>query len=292
MEAETIRADIEAALGQKVTSLEPVSGGDIHRTFSAILANRERVFVKYNDQAPNDMFFKEASGLHWLRQTNAFAVPEVLHVGHSLLVLEYIERGPARSDFGVWNAELGEGLCQLHQYCEKSFPLKEFGFGESNYIGMLQQDNLHHSDWASFYAERRLQPMLTLAIGKRLAPPTWQKRFDALYHRLPSLMGDKEPPVRLHGDLWSGNIMTGTGGTLWVYDPAVYAGHREVDIAMLALFGNLSEDFYAAYNSLVPLQPGYKQRLTLYQLYPLLVHLNLFGTSYVSAINSALEQYE
>jgi fructosamine-3-kinase len=196
------------------------------------------------------------------------------------LALEWLEPGRSGPDF---DARLGEGLARLHRAGAPGF-----GWSEPNFLATLPQDNTPERDWPSFYARRRLAPLLRRAQDAGLAAPDWSSAFERLYARLPELAGPPEPPARLHGDLWSGNVHRDPSGAPCLIDPAVYGGHREMDLAMLTLFGSPSPAFFAAYDRAWPLAVGWRERLPLWQLYPLLAHVCLFGAGYVGAVDGRL----
>jgi len=283
-------------LGVAVRQLQPLAGGDINSAFSALLGDGTRVFVKTNSRAPHDLFEAEAQGLNWLRVPGGLRVPEVIDfctpdsvqpAEPPFLVLEYIDRGRP----GPRHAEtLGRGLAALHRA-----GTDRFGLSRDNYIGWLVQSNRpvspdagNQSRWCDFYRSRRLEPLVRRATDRELAPARLSRQFDRLFVRLEALCGPEEPPARLHGDLWGGNCLPDDKGAPVLIDPAVYGGHREVDLAMMKLFGGFSERAFAAYDEAYPLQPNHTDRVPLYQLYPLLVHLNLFGGTYLDAVDKAL----
>ena len=280
---------VERALGIRVMSTRPLTGGDINVAFAVRLATGREVFVKTNQRADLRMFPCEARGLAWLAQANAIRLPAVLAVsaetddGPHVLVLELISSAPRQNDF---DARLGDGLAVLH-----GSGADTFGLGYDNFLATLEQDNTPSHSWAEFYAHRRLEPQLRRAVDRGLAPSSWPRAFAALFARLDELVGPIEPPARLHGDLWSGNLHTDADGVPCLIDPAVYGGHREIDLAMLSLFGGPGPAFTRAYNERYPLAPGVPERVPLYQLYPLLAHVNLFGGSYVGSVERALRRY-
>ena len=273
-------AAVERALDSKVMRSHGVSGGDINQAHEAELADGRRVFVKSNDDAPDGMFAAEARGLGWLGEAKALRVPAVLAQGPDFLVLEWIESARRTPDF---DERLGRGLAALHQ---AKPPV--FGLDHDNFIGRLAQANTPRATWPTFYREQRLQPQLQLAVDSGLASPAMRRGFDRLFDNLDKLVGPPEPPARLHGDLWGGNLMVDDRGLPCLIDPAVYGGHREVDLAMMRLFGGFSPNVFAAYHEAHPLSPGHELRIPLYQLYFLMVHVNLFGGSYVAAALRAL----
>lgn len=282
MDAE-LRAAIEQELGP-VQSARPVSGGDINQALQLSLVGGSSVFIKTNPRAPSDLFEREAEGLAWLSEVNALRVPRVIAfrtTAPCYLALEYLPSAPRAKDF---DAVLGVGLAQLH-----AAPAPSWGGLGDNYIGLLPQSNASAASWGEFYVQRRLDPQLRRARDQRRCPSSWTLRFESLFRRLPELLVD-EPPQRVHGDLWAGNVHTGPSGEPCLIDPAAYAGHREVDLAMLQLFGGFSERTFAAYDECFPTLPGRRERVPLYQLYPLLVHVNLFGGSYGASVEGALSR--
>lgn len=275
------------ALGAPVESLRPLGGGDINEAFEARLAGGRTVFVKTNPRAPRAMFPAEARGLAWLDEAEAIRIPKVLAVSTEhgdetpFLALEMIEPGRRVSGF---DEELGRGLAALHRFGAPSF-----GLDFDNFIGRLPQSNATADDWPSFYRERRLEPQLRMAVERGLASKRMRRGFDELFGKLEAIVGDPEPPARLHGDLWGGNLHVDDAGHPCLIDPAPYGGHREVDLAMMQLFGGFGGAVFDAYDEAFPLQPGWRDRVPLYQLYPLLVHVNLFGSGYVGSVERALE---
>lgn len=205
---------------------------------------------------PSRMFAEEARGLDWLRGVDDLKVPEVISVSDTELVLEWLDLG-GRPDL----ARFGRALATLHQ---RGAPC--FGLDRDNWlVEAIPQDNTPAPDIATFFLERRLKP-LAERVGIAIDIPA--DRF-----------GPPEPPARLHGDLWWGNVGS-VGGVPAIFDPAVYGGHREIDLAMLDLFGGLPDELIAAYQEIAPLSPGWRERIPLWQLYPLLAHAILFGGSY------------
>jgi fructosamine-3-kinase len=273
---------VEAALGSAVVSWEAVSGGDINQAHEAHLADGRRVFVKSNHQALAGMFAAEARGLDWLGQVRALRVPNVIAQGPDFLVLECLRPGRRRPDF---DDLLGRGLAALHRA-----GAPHFGLDYDNFIGRLAQSNGPLPTWAEFYRERRLLPQLRLAVDGRRASTAMRQGFERLLARLEELVGPAEPPARLHGDLWGGNAMVDELGMPCLIDPAVYGGHREIDLAMMRLFGGFGPRVFAAYEEAFPLPPGHQARVPLYQLYFLMVHVNLFGGSYVASVEHALAE--
>ncbi|MBE7485587.1 MAG: fructosamine kinase family protein [Polyangiaceae bacterium] len=278
---EALRSELGRALGSPVARASAISGGDINEAHAVELADGRCVFVKHNAACPIGMFEAEAEGLGWLGESHTLPVPGVLAVGADYLVLELIEPGRRGAGF---DEELGRGLAALH-----ASGAPAFGHARHNFIGRLPQDNSSEPDWPSFYRERRLRPMVDQArdvLGRELC-----SAFERLFANLADRVGPAEPPARLHGDLWGGNLHATASGAPCLIDPAVYAGHREMDLAMMKLFGGFGPRVFAAYDEAFPLEPGFAERVALYQLYPLLVHVNLFGRGYVGSVREALSGY-
>jgi fructosamine-3-kinase len=285
-----MRAAVAALLSASVLREQPLRGGDINQAYVLELSDQRRVFAKYHVGAAPDLFLAEARGLAWLREAGALRVPEVLAVSRGslshppFLVLELLAPVPHAADY---EERLGLGLAALHRFGAGSF-----GWEQANFIGSLPQDNQSTASWAEFYRERRLAPQLERARSTGSIDLDLERRFQRLLARLPELVGPEEAPARLHGDLWVGNLHADAAGEPVLIDPAVYGGHREVDLAMLRLFGGVGPRVFEAYHAGHPLQSGHAERVQLYQLYPLLVHLNLFGTSYLPQLVRALARYE
>jgi len=280
MNRDPVLPAVEAALGCAVVGWESVAGGDINDAHEASLADGRWVFVKSNRDAPTGMFAAEARGLAWLGEANVLRVPEVIARGPDFLVLEFIRPGRRRPDF---DERLGRGLADLHRTGAPGF-----GLDHDNFIGRLPQANQPLPTWVEFYRDRRLLPQLRTAVDAQRASAAMRQGFDRLFVRLEELLGPPEPPARLHGDLWGGNAMVDEQGLPCLIDPAVHGGHREVDLAMMRLFGGFAPRVFAAYEEAYPLSPGHEARVPLYQLYFLMVHVNLFGGSYVASAEQAL----
>lgn len=277
-----LRAALEARLG-RVLDAEPVGGGSINHAARVRTADGP-VFIKYHPHSPAGMFAAEARGLDALRRAAAgLVVPRVLARGGgedgvpAWLALEWLE--PAVAD----EERLGRGLAALHRA-----PAPGWGWEEANFIGSLPQANDAEPSWAAFWRLRRMEPQLALARRSGRLPAA-ENDWARLLDRLPALLAaaDEDGPSLLHGDLWSGNVLAATAGPALI-DPAVYRGHREVDLALAELFGGFGARFWAAYREAWPLAPGYAGRRAVYQLYYLLVHVNLFGGGYVAQTASTL----
>ncbi len=265
----------------------PVGGGDVNEAFRVVLADGREAFVKTRADAARDEYASEAAGLRWLARAGALAVPEVLAVEDGWLALEWIEPGGLGA---AGEEELGRGLAELHGAGAPGFGSFRGAEGERAWLGPLRLPNAPAPDWPTFYAERRLQPLARVAHERGALSASGWRAVERVCERLPDLCGPAEPPSRLHGDLWSGNVLADTRGRPWLIDPSAYGGHREVDLAMLALFGSPARSL-RAYEEVAPLAEGWRERVGLYQLLPLLVHAALFGGSYVQSAERVAQSY-
>lgn len=278
---------IAERLGAEPREVRAIAGGDINQAFRVDLADGRGVFVKHRADAPSGMFAAEGWGLDWLRVPDGPRIPRVVAVNETqprFLALEWIDRGVPAPDH---DATLGRALAAMH----RSGPAT-FGLDRDNYIATIPQPNGEASTWAGFYWTRRLEPLARRCADEGRLDPTTVARLGRLAGRLPELCGPREPPARLHGDLWAGNAIVDDDGAPVLIDPAVYGGHREVDLAMMRLFGGFSERVFAAYDEAFPLADGHRERVALWQLWPLLVHVALFGSGYAGQLERALERCE
>jgi fructosamine-3-kinase len=285
----TLRDALSAALGRPVGELRRIAGGDLNDAYAAALEDDgARVFVKTAADAAPGAYTREAEGLRWLADAAAMPVARVLacaddEPGPRFLALEWIERGQRNADT---DALLGRGLAALH-----AAGAPAFGGKDDLVLGPLTLPNTKHDDWPQFYAACRLEPLARLAADRGALPNGGSALLDRLVERLPDLSGPAEPPARLHGDLWSGNVLTASDGRPWLIDPAAFGGHREVDLAMLSLFGSPGPGFLAAYEEVAPLADGHEDRVQLWQVMPLLAHAALFGGGYGSSAVAAMRRY-
>ncbi len=285
-----VRASVEAALralhGETtaLTGSAAVGGGCISPT-ARVETDAGPFFLKWGgSDLPAGLLAAEARGLRQLADAGEVRVPDVVaeSAKPGWLLLEWLE--PGRQTPDTW-ARLGVELAALHHHQDA-----RFGADADNFIGSLPQANVRTDDWPVFWRDQRLAPQLHQALDRGLLDDSDRRRFDRLFHRLPELLavGNDEGPSLLHGDLWSGNVHV-TANRAAIIDPSVYYGHREVDLAMAELFGGFGPGFRASYDDAWPLAPGYAPtRRAIYQLYYLLVHVNLFGSGYVSRTRSAL----
>ncbi|MBT7178820.1 MAG: phosphotransferase [Nitrospina sp.] len=286
---EEISRLLEPVFGRevKVQSSSSTGGGCINQTSVLRLTNDERVFLKYNSHPPAEFFNVEARGLKLLAQTaKGPRIPKPLALQDcakpTFLILEYIEESSPGQDFSV---RFARSLAELHQTSHDSF-----GLDHDNYIGSTVQKNAQETNGIDFFRDQRLRPQQELA--RKTLPPSTDKNLSKLYDRLENYLDiSGEKPALLHGDLWSGNYFPDKDQVPCIFDPAVYFGLREADLAMTELFGRLPQKFYDAYHEAFPLNPGYEERKDLYNLYHLLNHLNLFGGSYLASVEQVVRRY-
>ena len=284
-----LQSRLEIILAEPVKSTTAVSGGCIADSRKLELNSGKLFFLKMARQGNYDMFDSEEQGLEELRKAAAVSVPEVVAKDTDFLLLEWIEEGEGNDDSSM--EKLGFQFAELHR-----FHADKFGFLQENFLGDSPQINIPSTtgseNWATFYAENRLQYQAELAEKNGYATQEMRILLDLLIMKIPDLLsGTEEKPSLLHGDLWCGNYLVDVSGKPWLIDPAIYYGHREADLAMTSLFGGFTETFYAAYKSAFPLSPDYAVREPLYQLYHLLNHLNLFGTGFYGQVLAILKRY-
>ncbi len=272
---------LEDAFGLHIQEMRAVGGGDIASSY-LLETTQGKVFAKILDSPEGlGMLEAEQDGLKAISRTHTLHVPKVLGCAPTsrgaCLLLEYI---PAGAGSGASSATLGRGLAAMHQDTSP-----DFGWSRPNFIGSLPQKNDQNPSWASFYVRNRLVPQYRLARSRNLLSEAEIPDPDLMEQQVASLAADIRPSL-LHGDLWGGNYLIASDGAPYLIDPAVYYGHAEVDLAMSLLFGGFSREFYDAYFEVHPKLPGFERRVQLYQLYYLLVHLNLFGRSYYGSVRS------
>ena len=292
---DSIEAGIRGCFGEDVRIKEKsyVHGGDINDSFCLHLSNGTDVFVKSNTISNFGFFDAEEKGLNAIASTDSIGTPKLLCKGVdrekkiSFLMMEMIPRIDRVKDY---YAIFGRELASMHLKDTASLvPGGKYGFASDNYIGASEQVNTPKDAWIDFFRECRLIPQFKMA--ERYFDNTEVKSIMRLLEKLDDVLIEPESPSLIHGDLWTGNSITGRNGKAWLIDPAVYVGHGEADLAMTELFGRLPNDFYSEYMSVYPMQPGYQDRRNLYNLYHLLNHLNLFGRSYLSEVVSIIKYY-
>lgn len=277
---------ISEKIHSQITSYRSVSGGDISSAY-LLQTEASKYFLKVNSKPfALAMFHAEHKGLQAIEETKTIAVPHVHLVdsvgGKSFLLMDFVEsKRPDSSDY----QRLGTQLAKLHQ-CTNT----DFGFSTDNFIGSLSQSNMPHKNWSEFYWTERILPQLQLALDKRLLAKNEIPREEKAVKLFDAVFGTVQPSL-LHGDLWSGNYLIASGGTPYLIDPATYYGHSMVDIAMSRLFGGFGQSFYDAYHEIMPKTEKYDEQIELYQLYYLLVHLNLFGRGYYEKVSAILRHF-
>jgi fructosamine-3-kinase len=287
-----LAATLSRALRAEVVEIASMAGGDLNDAYAATLADGRRVFVKTSARVLAGTYRAEAEDLRWLAQPGALGVPEVLAVvdpddpdapGPRLLALELLDAG--RLDAGG-EAQLGRGLAAMH-----AAGAPTFGATHPIRFGTFVIDSDPLDDWPAFYARRRLEPVARAARDRGALDARGADAIARVCERIEQLAGPPEPPARLHGDLWSGNVLADAAGRPYVVDPAAYGGHREVDLAMLQMFGSPSARCFEAYDEAAPLADGHAGRVGLWQLFPLLVHAALFGGGYGASAARTAAQY-
>ena len=277
--------------GIRITGRRPVFGGDINRAYALDLSDGSVIFMKANLRQKIGIFEGEAESLDFIRQTGTIRSPEVLAIGTdgdlSFLLLEYISSGrPGKAS----SEELGAGLARMHQADTSAFVTGgKYGALHDHLLGSGMQDNTPMDSWPEFFAECRLRPQFERASS-------WfdngtRRKIDTLLEHPDLYLPETVRPSLLHGDLWAGNYMVDDRGHPWLIDPAAYVGHAETDLALTELFGGFDRTFYDAYRNIEEIDPCYRDRRDLYNLYHLVKHLNLFGSGYLSPVLSILRKY-
>ena len=278
----SLEADLGAAAGSPVASSRRVAGGSINEAYAVEFEDGRRAFVKTRPDAPEGEYETEAAALAWLGEPGTVRVPAVIAHGARFLALEWVEPGSLDA---AGEEDLGRGLAGMHAAGAPAFG------GRDLHIGPLLLDASPTGDWPGFYAERLVRPLIAKARDRGALSAGGADAVGACCDRMAELAGPPEPPARLHGDLWSGNVHAGADGRAWLVDPVAYGGHREVDLAMLRLFGDPSRRLLAAYDEAAPLADGHEQRVELWQLFPLMVHAVLFGGGYGGSAEAAARRY-
>lgn len=273
--------------GLDVQRVTPLSGGDIADAYRLDTPDGP-LFLKTRRRPTPDLFEREAAGLRVLRAhaPAALGVPEVLREDASGLVLEWIEEGRRG---GGSEVALGRGLAELHRATNPTFGAIDDAL--AGYLGSAEVDLTPTASWPEFFVERRVRPLTDRAIREGRIDPRARGLVDRIAERADALCGPPEPPALVHGDLWAGNRLVDAQGRNWLIDPACHWGHREQDLAMMMLFGGFGADCFAAYDEAFPLADGWRGRIELNQLPPLLVHAILFGGGYGASALAVLQRY-
>ncbi len=281
-----IQQQVETVLKCPIRSIRGIMGGQISHAFE-VSSDAASYFLKTNSTAQAAAMFKtEAAGLALLALSASIKLPEVIDFGTtsvgSYILMSFHSSGMRPK--GFWE-DFGAALAQFHRTTAP-----DFGLDHNNFIGSLPQSNGQHSTWPSFYWEERIMPQLKISECQKGMQTIDFQEFEKFYLRLSDLFPE-EPPALVHGDLWSGNFLCGTDGAPVLFDPAASFSHREMDLAMTRLFGGFDRPFYRGYEEVWPLAPGFEERLPAYQLYYLLVHMNLFGGSYLRSVREILKHF-
>jgi fructosamine-3-kinase len=273
----------EELLGAAVVATAPVAGGDVCVATKLRLSDGTTALMKTLNNAPAGFFAAESAGLAWLAEAGGVLCPDVLAADDGCLIVRWVEPGRPSPDAA---SSFGRALAQTHQAGAPTY-----GGTTDGFIARLPMPNKPADTWADFYAQRRVLPYLRLAADRDRISGDDVARVEAVLDRLPDLVPE-EPPARLHGDLWNGNVLWGTEQRVWVIDPAAHGGHRETDLAMLALFGlpHLPR-VLDAYTETSPLAEGWQDRAGVHQLFPLLVHACLFGGTYGARAGATAARY-
>ncbi len=267
--------------------VQAIGGGSINQTYRLEFAG-QLLFCKLNSASKFPHLFEtERRGLRLIQTRSTLLTPSVIDCFESgdaqVLLLEWIE--PGERTEGFWKI-FGERLAALHQV---SAP--HFGLEEENYMGSVPQANHPSVSWPRFFRDQRLQPLVAKCSEKNLLPSKLCRQFERLYQRLPEVFGQEQKPALVHGDLWSGNYMCNQASEPVLIDPAVYFGHPAVDLGMTTLFGGFRSAFYESYHYHAPLPSNYEEQWQVANLYPLLIHLYLFGRSYLPQMEQTLHKF-
>lgn len=275
----------ETALGTRFDRLSSLGGGDFAASFKVTTTDKTVLFAKTHCNPPAGFFTTEATGLTWLRQIGAVNIPQVLSVSDEppFLLLSWIDVGHGDS---TTESSFGRQLAMLHAHAQS-----QFGRIDGATTGSLAVPNQLCDTWVEFYATQRLLPLVKIAGERGVLSTKDCTVLERIAARLGQFNVPDEPAALLHGDLWAGNRLVDQHGQSWLIDPAAHCGHREFELGMMNLFGGFGDDCFDAYNEVYPLVPGWRERLSLHQLAPLIVHAIKFGGSYVSAVRQMIVQY-
>lgn len=281
----SLQSQLSWMLNILIKEIQPIDGGCINQTYKVQTAHGAFFCKKNSASKFPQLFQKEKNGLELIAKENTIRVPNIINCSETdnqqILILEWIEEGHKTNQF--WK-NFGKQLAALHQTTSN-----KFGLEENNYMGSVVQLNSEQADWVDFFVTQRLQPLIKLCQHQLTSKH--HSQFESLYKKLPDIF-DEEKPSLLHGDLWSGNFMCDKTGSPVLIDPAVYFGHRSMDLAMTTLFRGFHSLFYESYHYHFPLPSNYQEQWSVCNLYPLLIHLRLFGRSYLSQIEQTLKEFD
>lgn len=282
---ENLAQAIVHQINTDIVDLRSISGGDINQAARMQLANGQVYFVKWHRTPQPGMFAAEATGLRYLAQAQSVSVPDVVLSHAQGLVMTWLGAGNPKTARAA--TVLGTQLARQHRFTSEAY-----GLAEANYCGLTPQPNTPADHWPTFFAEQRLGHQLHLAERRQRLPAHRRQRLERLISRLTDWLPPTPPASLLHGDLWGGNWLVADDGQPALIDPAVYFGHREVDLAFTEVFGGFPPGFYDAYQAAWPLEPGYPERKHIYNLYHILNHLNLFGEPYGNSVDRILDRFD
>ena len=269
---------------KRINQFSAVGGGSINAAYRYAIDGHQ-FFIKYNNEVEG-IIEKEVDGLKAISKVNCIATPEVIAFdkkdGYEILVLPFIT-GALKTE-NAWK-NFGRQLAEMHQQ-----DAPHYGWYQNNFIGSLQQTNKKTPNFIEFFMDQRLKPQIELALKKHYFSSQEVDQFEQLFKKLHEILPDTKPSL-VHGDLWSGNFMIGEKETPYLIDPSIHYNFRETDMAFTHLFGGFNKEFYEAYNYHLPLENEFEKRIPLYNIYPLLVHLNLFGRGYYSSVMNNLNLY-
>ncbi|MGP4076433.1 fructosamine kinase family protein [Halobacillus sp. K22] len=277
-----------ASIGDQspIEAMKQVSGGDINQSYY-IKTNKQSYFIKGNEGVPSHFFKVEADGLERIQKTNTINVPHVHYYDEpangekGVIVMDWIQQGGKASP-----EELGRNLALMHKQTAD-----RYGLGHSTFVGELDQPNDWKTSWLDYYRDYRLKPQLHLAINNGRASAQRRSKLEALLGKLEQWIPENPEASLLHGDLWGGNWMADAEGRPYLIDPSVLYGDHAFELAFTELFGGFPSSFYKAYENTFPLPANYEEIKPLYQLFYLLVHLNMFGEGYGGSVDRILRQY-
>jgi len=285
-----IRAILSKHISDNISSFEvrSVGGGSINESYQILLNGGLRYFCKLNSTISwPDFFEKEKKGIQLLQNKQVIRLPQViactsLESGMIIIIMDWIDQGLKNERFWI---RFGEQLAALHRVSNHFY-----GLDEDNYMGALPQSNHPCANWIDFFINERLKLQIEIARKKNLLENNHIRQFEKLYSKLSEIFS-QEIPSLIHGDLWSGNFLSDERGNPVLIDPAVYYGHRCMDLAMTTLFGGFDKKFYDVYNYHFPFPSNYQEQWQICNLYPLLIHLNLFGKAYLNDIVNTIKHY-
>ncbi|HET8858359.1 fructosamine kinase family protein [Marivirga sp.] len=280
----SIENQLNSFHGKEIYHIQSVDGGSINEAFRYSVEGDD-FFVKCNNQVPG-IIAKELDGLKAIAKLDCIATPEIITFekidDYEVLVLPFISAGLKTPN--AWE-NFGEQLALMHKQ-----PAHYFGWHQSNFIGNLHQSNEDIPNFIDFFINQRLLPQIELAQKNAYLSTADIGLFEQLFQKLNEILPDAKPSL-VHGDLWSGNFMIGENEKPYLIDPSIHYNFRETDIAFTHLFGGFDTKFYETYNHHCPLEPDFQNRISLYNIYPLLIHMNLFGSAYYGSVISNLKQY-